>query len=253
MKPKIFISHITEERELAGVIRDALQRDFLGMVDVFVSSDSVSIEMGSKWLEQISTALEDAQIELVLCSPDAVKRPWINFEAGAGWVKGIPVVPVCHTGLRVVDLPIPLSMLQGMQATDTAGLERLYALIAKQLGSTVPAGDHAKLVAQVQAFENEYGLIRKVRSAVKALIELVPDLALIFSAEPAHRLASGDVPDVALDKMLPHLNVLRTHGMLSWATGSNKLVFGETGGGNVTELKIEVHDAYYQVAKQVMK
>ena len=121
-KPKVFISHITEERQLAELIKTQVQKDFLGLLDVFVSSDSISIAVGSKWLNEIRTeALQAAQVELILCSHDSVRRPWVNFEAGAGWVKGIPVVPVCHTGLRPVDLPIPLNMLQSIEASDKAG------------------------------------------------------------------------------------------------------------------------------------
>jgi TIR domain len=88
-----------------------------------VSSDQTSIAVGSKWLNKIDEALRSAQVELILCRQDSVRRPWVNFEAGAGWVKGIPVVPVCHTGMRPVDLPIPLNMLQDIGATDEKGEE----------------------------------------------------------------------------------------------------------------------------------
>ena len=117
-KPKVFISHIGEEAQLAQILKTHFLNDFLGMIDVFVSSDSTSITVGNKWLNDIDDALKTAQIELILCSYESVKRPWINFEAGAGWVKGIPVVPVCHTSMRPVDLPIPLNMLQAIEAKD---------------------------------------------------------------------------------------------------------------------------------------
>ena len=251
-KPKVFISHITEERQLAEIIKTQISKDFLGMLDVFVSSDQVSIAVGSKWLSEIDEALKSAQIELILCSHDSVKRPWVNFEAGAGWVKGIPVIPVCHTGMRPVDLPIPLNMLQGIAASDQAGWAKVYQLLALKLGSDLPAADFSALLRGVGAFEQDYGLIRVVSTAVHALLKLLPDLEQVFLPDPVHRAAAGDVQDIVLDKMRPHLEELQTKRMLSFALGNNKMVFG-SGGGNMVELKIEIHAPYYALAIRVLR
>lgn len=251
-KPKVFISHITEEKQLADVIKTRIQGDFLGMLDVFVSSDQISIAVGNKWLNDVDDALKSAQVELILCSKDSVSRPWINFEAGAGWVKGIPVVPVCHTGMRPVDLPIPLNMLQAVEASSPMGWDRIYRLLATKLGSAVPAADFADLVDRVKAFEHEYGLVREISAAVHVLTKLLPDLDQIFRPSPAHSAAAGDVSDIVLDKMRPHLDLLQSRGMISYATGSNKIVFGASGGGNMVELKLEVLPAYTALAAKVM-
>jgi hypothetical protein len=192
-KPRVFIGHITEESELAQIFKDHLAKDFLGMVDVFVSSDNVSISAGSKWLNDVGEALETAQVELILCSSDSVKRAWINFEAGAGWVKGIPIVPICHTGMRPVDLPIPLNMLEAIEAHEKIGLQRLCSLVAKQLGSAVPAADYDRIVTEVNRFEHEYGVVRDVSVAVKAVIKFLPELEQIFRPNPVHKAAAGDV------------------------------------------------------------
>lgn len=250
--PQIFISHITEEGELAQLFKQQFHKDFLGMVDVFVSSDQISISVGSKWLDEIDAALKNAHVELILCSEQSVKRPWVNFEAGAGWVKGIPVVPVCHTGMRPVDLPIPLNMLEAIEATNTVGLQRIYKLLASKLGSAVPTGDFTELVRSIRAFEQDYGLVREVSIAVNAILELLPDLEQVFRPLPVHKAANGDVQDLVLDKMRPHLDLLQTKGMLVYATGSNKIVFGSTGGGNVIELKIHIQEAYYGIASKVL-
>jgi hypothetical protein len=250
-KPKVFISHISEETRLAQLIKMQVSTDFLGMLDVFVSSDQVSISVGSKWLAEVDEALKDAQIELVLCSRHSVNRPWINFEAGAGWVKGIPIVPICHTGMRPVDLPIPLNMLQGITASEEAGWQKVYHLLASKLGSAVPNANFSNLLNDIRTFEQDYGLLREVSAAIRALIKLLPDLEQIFRPNPVHRAANGDVGDLVLDKMRPHLDLLQAKGMLAYATGGNKMVFGTTGGGNVIQLNIEVKPAYYAVASRV--
>ena len=250
-KPKVFISHISEEARIAQLIKSQVATDFLGMIDVFVSSDQVSISVGSKWLDEVNDALKDAQIELLLCSKISVSRPWINFEAGAGWVKGIPIVPICHTGMRLVDLPLPLNMLQGIEASDVAGWQRVYQLLANKLGSAVPTPKFDRLVSDVRTFEQEYGLLRDVSASVRALIKLLPPLAPMFQPNPMHRAANGDVSDLVLDKMRQHLDLLQSKLMLAYATGGNKMVFGASGGGNMIDLNIEMKPAYYAIASKV--
>ena len=95
-KRLVFISHIAEEKEVAIAVKELIESSFLGLIEVFVSSDQHSIGMGQKWLDQISAALKECVVEIVLCSPKSINRPWINFEAGAGWVRDISVIPLCH-------------------------------------------------------------------------------------------------------------------------------------------------------------
>src|SRR5947207_1023637 len=109
-KAEIFISHITEEKALAEILKRHLRADFIGLVDVFVSSDITSIQAGERWLKAMDNALSRAKVELVLCSYASTHQPWINFESGVGWTRGIPTVPVCHTGLQLDELPMPLSV-----------------------------------------------------------------------------------------------------------------------------------------------
>ena len=155
-KPIIFISHISEEANLAAIFRQHIPTDFLSLVDVFVSSDTESISAGRNWLTSIESALRDACVELILGSKVSIKRPWINFEAGAAWMKGIPVVPVCHTELRPRDPPMPFSVLQAVEANQESGLRQIYALIARKLESEVPHPDFTKLIEEIQSFETEY-------------------------------------------------------------------------------------------------
>ena len=85
-KPLIFISHITEESELAKMLAAFIKKTYLNMFDVFVSSDGENISSGDRWLESIDNALGSCVIQVSLCSPYSVTRPWINFEAGASWI-----------------------------------------------------------------------------------------------------------------------------------------------------------------------
>ena len=155
-KPIIFISHITEEKELALELKQLLEEKFLGMIEIFVSSDEESIALGTRWLDNISNALGSCAIELILCSPQSVKRPWINFEAGAGWVRNISVVPLCHSGMEPSKLPIPLNLLQAIRLSEVSGLKLLLPLIANAIGSAEPKVDFSDFVNKVKNFEDNY-------------------------------------------------------------------------------------------------
>jgi hypothetical protein len=190
-KPRIFISHISEEAELAKLLKSRLSSDFLGMIDVFVSSDTESVLAGSNWLTSIDTALREAHVEIVLCSPVSVKRPWINFEAGAGWMRGIPIIPLCHSGLVPRSLPMPLAVLQAVAASDTEGIKQVYAVIAKALDSTVPQSSVEEVIAEVVAFEREY----QERLPVSSTTETERDVQILRRLrealeDPAHRFRS---------------------------------------------------------------
>lgn len=248
--PKIFISHITEEAVLAKIIKEEISNAFLGLVDIFVSSDVQSISIGSKWLDQIDQALRDAQIMLVLCSKDSVRRPWINFESGAGWVKGIPVVPVCHTGLDPVDLPIPLNMLEGINATCPEHLEKLVCLVASQMGARIPQLDYEGIVNQITSFEHHYGVIQVARSHILELIKLEPQLRELFCLGNGARDASGFLPDLLIDKLKPHLDKLQEIRLVNYSLGINKIAFGPNG-GNQVELKININETYEDIVDEI--
>lgn len=153
-KAIVFISHICEEREIAVAFRELVVSSFLGMIDVFVSSDEHSIAMGQKWLSNITQALQTCAVEVILCSPESVKRPWINFEAGAAWIRDIPVIPLCHSGIEPSNLPLPLNLLQAAKASEVASLSLIFPVLALAIGAQPPKVDFSEFVAKVKEFES---------------------------------------------------------------------------------------------------
>jgi hypothetical protein len=152
-RKQIFISHISSEAELAQRLKEKLDHDFLNMPNIFVSSDRRSIQAGTKWLDGVSQALNQADVQLVLCSFESINRPWVNFEAGAAWLRGILVIPVCHTGLSPNELPAPLSVLEGVECGRAEGLEKLYDSIAAVLGVGTPQVDFPIVAAEIRQWE----------------------------------------------------------------------------------------------------
>lgn len=175
-KPIIFISHITEEKDIALELKALLEESFLGMMDIFVSSDDTSISAGTRWLDNISNSLGNCSIELILCSPKSVKRPWINFEAGAGWVRNIPVVPLCHSGMEPTNLPIPLNLLQAVKLSEVSGLKLLLPLLSSSIGSKEPKVDFNDFINKVKDFEENYTFWDDCNKYFEKLLKINPNI-----------------------------------------------------------------------------
>ena len=97
---RAFVSHISEESALATCLKDWIESTLLGHCEVFVSSDSAALPGGVKWLTKIDEALKSADVMLVICSAASIVRPWVNFETGCACARGIPVIPLCHSGIQ---------------------------------------------------------------------------------------------------------------------------------------------------------
>lgn len=94
----IFISHIHEEAPLAKVFKEELEATSAGQWLVFVSSDKGSVTLGDKWFFKIDETLTGQRLLLVLCSPASMSRLWIGYEVGYAAAKGVPSIPICHSG-----------------------------------------------------------------------------------------------------------------------------------------------------------
>jgi hypothetical protein len=131
---KVFISHISEETPIAEVLRDWIESTFLGQCEVFASSDRKNLPAGNIWIGEIDQMLDSAVAFLVLCSPASLMRPWINFQTGWGWIKGIPVIPICHSGLKMDDLHPQMSSFNAIEIDSDNFVFDLLSRLAKQLG-----------------------------------------------------------------------------------------------------------------------
>jgi hypothetical protein len=143
-RPLVFISHISEERTSAAQLKLVLSRDFQGLINVFVSSESIGA--GEEWRPRVDTALRECGLFIVLCSPESVTKPWINHEVGAVSLrKGVPVVPVCHLGLSPRNLTGPLSGRQAIAVENADDLKSLYWKVAEVIKCQMPDRDFEAL------------------------------------------------------------------------------------------------------------
>ncbi len=175
-KSLIFLSHIEEEKDIAIAFKDLIESNFLGMVEVFAFSDDRSIPLGQKWLDDITEALKKCSIEIILCSPSSVLKPWIHFEAGVGWMRDIPVIPLCHSGMEPSKLPIPLNLLQATVVSEVSGLKSIFSVLASVIGSKVPKVDFADFITKVKEFEQVYTFWDKCNENFSLLKSIEPKI-----------------------------------------------------------------------------
>jgi TIR domain/HEAT repeats len=180
----VFLSHITEDKALAGYLQTRIRRDFLGAIEVFVSSDGVSIEAGSDWLQSLHSALDRAKCVIVLCSSQSVTRPWVNFEVGAAWLKGLPIMPLCHSGLEPAQLKPPFSLLQGGSLAKSETLHSLYVLLSRLSGLAVPEVDFEQMVRDMAGMASAD--VASIESPMPSVAADSPELVL-------RRVLSGEV------------------------------------------------------------
>lgn len=220
-KSLVFISHIGDESEIAKEFKSLIETGFLGLIEVFVSSDGTSIQMGQKWLEDVSSSLAKCAIEIVICSPVSVKRPWINFEAGAGWVRGIPVIPLCHSGMKPSSLPVPLNLLQAASATEINSLNLIFPVLAQAIGSQTPKVDFTDFVEKVKLFEKRYTFWNHCNAAFDEIKLLHPQ---IISALKNGQVVETDLNDFQINNLQPHMDFLRENSILDFQRiGNTKL------------------------------
>lgn len=193
-KKKIFISHIGEEASLGTVLKDWIESTFSGNCDVFLSSDIDNIPAGTQWLEEIDEALNDSDVLIVLCSRNSITRPWINFEAGCGWIKRVPIISICYLGVNKSTLPEPLSRFQNLNLDDDNFVSDLFSSFKKHFNLTrIPKIDQNQMKKELKDALNH---IESEES------ELIPEETL--EKEPIHEVKNA-LPAEA-DRILSYLS-----------------------------------------------
>jgi len=229
-KPLIFISHITEEKTVAIEIKELIETTFKEKVEIFVSSDDVSIPLGDDWLRSVSYSLKNCKAILVVCSTISIDKPWINIEFGAGWVRDIPIIPICHSGMHPSKLPLPLKLQRGISVTKINDINFLISTIGKSIGMEKPSIDFSNFVEKITEFEGDYTFwiaINNAFSTIQSTFDRISyhDINLINAIKIAYQqgtnvileLNETDANSLEHDfKILEEKNILK----LSIATGN---------------------------------
>lgn len=136
---RVFVSHIHEEAALGAVIKGLIEDVFRGHgVVAFLSSDRQDLPAGRKWIEVIERELDQAKVVVSLLSPTSLRRPWVNIELGAAWIKHRHIIPLCHSNQRVSDLPRPFGDFNAVGLDQEDAAERFLGGVADGFGLAHP-------------------------------------------------------------------------------------------------------------------
>ena len=128
----LFLSHSGADSELAGFLDDQLRR-LVPDCEVFRTSRTGQIIPGDEWFRVITDNLRQAASYLILVTPNSVARPWMWFEAGAGWMSARPVIPVT-VAIPKTDAPEPLRFFQIYSLESAAEAATVFT----RLGGALP-------------------------------------------------------------------------------------------------------------------
>jgi hypothetical protein len=107
---KLFVSWSGEySRKIAETLKAWIPA-VLQSVDVFYSPED--IEKGDDWNNRLTKELEECKYGVVCLTPENVKAPWINFEAGALAKSMDSRVSALMLGIATSDVKGPLSRFQ---------------------------------------------------------------------------------------------------------------------------------------------
>lgn len=173
---RVFISFVHEDQRVAEAVQLlVVERLNLQEGEVFLSSDKRQVTAGENWFERITRELGAATVLLLMLSRRSVRRPWVNFEAGAGWLARKTIVPVCYGNLTVGNLPKPYSDLQALDLSKDEGY--LMESIAKHLGLPKPQSTIVRAALLTRQKSPESTLIASVRGimSVRSALETFVD------------------------------------------------------------------------------
>ena len=107
---RLFISHAVTDRAVAELVARELTAR-VPAVTTFIASRPGDIPPG-EWFETVKAELRAAGAYLVLLSHRSIVRPWVAFEAGAGWHSRRRVFTCTVGGLTKSTVPPPFSHFQ---------------------------------------------------------------------------------------------------------------------------------------------
>lgn len=254
MNKQIFLSHIHEEKELALLIKNAIESEFSGFIEVFVSSDGLSIPAGSNFLKRIEDGLVNCIGAIYLISPVSVKRNWINFELGAVWIRNainqrnekqdIPALPFCHSNMSPSTLPQPIGNLNAIIANQSSQLEFAFKSLQMAVGGKgVLRTNFDKLAQDIIDFEVKYTLGDSLKLFFSLLKGDTKSLIEYCEAQPPAvgfvKLELGTIENVTIKK-IRELENGALKGYIKVEVESSSISFGLNGAVSGGEVGIEI-------------
>jgi hypothetical protein len=189
-KKKIFISHNSQDKDLAELIAKLISKLSIKQVNLWFSSDNSAgggFNPGDEWYNEIIRQINECDLLLALTTPNSIERPWIYYEAG--FAKGIkrPVVPIC-LGIKREELKSPLNTFQAFQLSDKKSIDDFLTKLFHQLGFEYDSELSAKTIEEAIPKISSTKFDKNSKTAEKDIYELIENLRFDINQKLSERL-----------------------------------------------------------------
>lgn len=159
-QPAVFISHASQDADLARALKNELDQALAHNVEVFASSLPNAITSGEDWLTLIKRRMEEARSFVVLITPRSLTSHWIWFELGYFWhsmdvvsqsERAMPEKRIYPLYVNNVSIPNPLSHLQAKWLHDKDQMTVFFRNIYYQFADILLRSDTSSLKTYVPA------------------------------------------------------------------------------------------------------
>jgi hypothetical protein len=135
----VFLSFAHNDEAVGLAIRTLLNTELnLDEDSVFMWSEQAQPRAGRDWMDEIRNALDVVKVYVAVFSAVGLHRPWVNFEAGAAWLRRIPMIPCCLGQVDKGNLPPPYSRFHAVNLISEA--YPLVTAVARELRKPKPIG-----------------------------------------------------------------------------------------------------------------
>ena len=134
----VFISHISDYKNIANYLKTTVEHSFNNEVNVFVSSDNRSQITGDLWKQKIYGAIKSCKAFIVLVDKKSLGRLWVNFETGGAWILKKPILVICLPTMEKGKLPPPYLDINATKIDETDFAHDLMTSLEKWLNSELP-------------------------------------------------------------------------------------------------------------------
>ena len=176
---RVFISWSGDlSKELAEALRRWLPSALQFVKPYFTPAD---VDKGARWATEISKELSESKFGIIVLTPDNLRSPWINFEAGAisRTIEQSNVCPIVF-GMEPTDVEWPLAQFQATRF-NRDDIHQLFNTINAAGGESRLSHSVAQSVFDKwwPDLENEVARIEKDSASCHAPGEVRPDRDLI--------------------------------------------------------------------------
>lgn len=229
---RVFISWSgSRSRALAHALKDWLPALHIGL-EPWVSDHD--IPKGGKWSDEIEAALSESQAGIICVTPENVRAPWLNFEAGAlakAVSKAARVCPVL-LGIESNDITGPLVQFQATRANNREELTKLALSLREALvaaGASAPEPTFRKMIGlTLPELETAISSIKAPPGAKKAdqrspeekideLLRLVREIVRDGTSAPVGYYRSPSVTPVAIGPSVIGSSLTAKSPGIDWA------------------------------------